>query len=110
MIRGILAQCTVTDLERAEQWYTRLLGCGPDARPMAGLIEWHPGESYGLQLWSDAGRAGRSTVVLAETDLDGAAARATEAGIPHDGPQPGGGGRILQVTDPDGNLVMVTGT
>ena len=41
MIRSVLAQCTVSDLERAEQWYTRLFNGPPDARPMPGLLEWH---------------------------------------------------------------------
>ena len=108
MIRRLLAHCTVTDLERAEHWYTRLLGRGPDVRPMPGLIEWHLGDSYGLQVWSEPDRAGRSSVVLEETDLDEAAAHAAEVGIANDGLQPGGGARILQLADPDGNRVVLT--
>lgn len=109
MIRGILAHCTVTDLDGAEAWYTRLPRREPDERPMAGLIEWHLGDSYGLQVWSDSDRAGHSTVVLEETDFDEAAAHATEVGIFHHGPQPGGGARILQFADPDGNRVVLIG-
>lgn len=109
MIRSVLANCTVTDLERAERWYTILFERELDARPMPGLIEWHLGDS-GLQLWSEPERAGTSSVVLGETDLDAAAVRATAAGIDHDGPQPGGGARILPLTDPDGNQVVLTGT
>ncbi len=109
MIRRLLANCTVTDLDRAEDWYTRLLDRGPDARPMPGLLEWHLDDSSGLQVWSEPDRAGRSSVVLEETDLDQAAAHATETGIDHDGPQPGGGARILQLTDPDGNRVVLVG-
>jgi catechol 2,3-dioxygenase-like lactoylglutathione lyase family enzyme len=109
VIRRLLAHCTVTDLERAENWYTRLLGREPDARPMPGLVEWHLGESYGLQVWSESHRAGQSTVVLEETDLEEAAAHAAAVGISHDGAQPGGGARILQLADPDGNRVVLTG-
>ncbi|RJQ85557.1 VOC family protein [Amycolatopsis panacis] len=109
MIRRILAQSTVTDLGRAEDWYTRLFGRGPDARPMAGLLEWHLGETYGLQVWSEPGRAGASTVVLEETDLDAAAAHLRAAGLGHEAAQPGGGARILPLTDPDGNRVVLTG-
>lgn len=87
MIRRVLAHCTVTNLKRAEDWYTRLFGRGPDSRPMAGLIEWRLGDTFGLQVWSEPDRAGRSSVVLDETDLDGAAARAAEVAIQHDGPQ-----------------------
>lgn len=109
MIDGILANCTVSDLDRAEGWYSGLLERGPDARPMPGLIEWHINDSCGLQLWSDPERAGASGVVFRETDIDGAAERATSLGIRHDGLQPGGGARILQLTDPDGNLVVFYG-
>ncbi|WP_309131533.1 VOC family protein [Brevibacterium sp.] len=109
MINRILANCTVSDLDRAEEWYARLFERGPDARPMAGLIEWHLGADFGVQVWLDADRAGKSTLVLGETDLDAAAARLIEAGIDHAGPQPGGGARILQLADPDGNFVVFFG-
>ncbi len=39
MIRSLLAQSTVTDLDAAEDWYTHLFGRAPDARPMPGLLE-----------------------------------------------------------------------
>lgn len=109
MIHHVLAQCIVTDLDRAEQWYTRLFGRGPDARPMPGLSEWHLGESFGLQVWSEPHRAGHSCAVFGETDLDAMAAHVTRVGIGHDGPQPGGGARILALTDPDGNRIVLTG-
>lgn len=110
MIRRLLAGCTVTDSGRAEEWYTRLFDREPDARPMSGLIEWHLGDAFGVQVWCEPDRAGRSSLVLEETDLDAAAARLTAAGIRHNGPQPGGGARILQLTDPDGNRIVLTGT
>jgi catechol 2,3-dioxygenase-like lactoylglutathione lyase family enzyme len=109
MIRKVLAQSTVTDLRTAEDWYTRLFGTPPDARPMAGLLEWHLGDTFGVQVWSEPGRAGQSTIVLEDTDLDGVAARLTDARIRHEAPQPGGGARILQLLDPDGNRVVLTG-
>lgn len=109
MIRGVLAQSTVTDLDRAEDWYSRLLGRGPDTRPMTGLLEWHLGEGFGLQVWSEPDRAGRSCTVLHDTDLDATAAQLTVAGIENAGPQPGGAGRILQLADPDGNRIVLAG-
>lgn len=109
MIRGILAHCTVTDIAQAEDWYTELLGRGPGRRPMPGLIEWQFGEGFGMQVWSDPERAGRSTVVLEVTDIDGAAARASDLGFGHEGLQPGGDGRVLPLRDPDGNLVVLMG-
>lgn len=109
MITGVLAQSTVSDLRSAEAWYSDLIGRAPDASPMAGLLEWHLGDGFGLQVWSEPDRAGRSTVVLEESDLDAAATRATASGIRHDGPAGGGGRRILRLTDPDGNRVVLAG-
>ena len=76
---------------------------------MDGLLEWQVTSSAGVQLWADPARAGRSTLLLAADDLDADAARLTAGGVVHDGPQPGGGGRLLQLSDPDGNRVVVTG-
>jgi catechol 2,3-dioxygenase-like lactoylglutathione lyase family enzyme len=109
MIRSVLAQCAVSDLDRAEHWYTRLLNSPPDARPMPGLLEWHLGDTFGVQVWLETDRAGRSTVVLGETDLDQAAARLSVAGVDHAGPEAGGGARLLQLADPDGNRIVLTG-
>lgn len=109
MIRGITANCTVADLERAEAWYGLVIGRAPDARPMAGLIEWRFADGAGLQVWSEPERSGRSTVVLDETDLEATAARLTAGGVEHDGPQPVDRGRILQLADPDGNRVVFSG-
>lgn len=81
----------------------------PATRPMPGLIEWHLGDSFGVQVWSEPDRAGRSSVMLDKTDLDAAATRLSTVGIGHDGPQPGGGARILQLADPDGNRVVLPG-
>lgn len=109
MIRRLLASCAVSDSDRAEDWYTRLFDRAPDARPMPGLIEWHLGDTFGVQVWFAPEHAGHSTLVLDETDLDATADRLQAADIHHEGPQPGGGARILPLTDPDGNSVVFTG-
>ena len=106
---SVLAQSTVTDLDRAQQWYVALFGRDPDDRPMDGLLEWHVSDAAGVQVWREPGRSGRSTVVLAADDLDAVAASLTAAGIAHDGPERGGGSRVLRLSDPDGNRVVLTG-
>lgn len=108
-ITRLLAQSTVSDLEAAQEWYTRLFGSGPDANPMPGLLEWHLSETFGLQVYAEPDRAGRSSVVLSETDLDAAAARLAEVGIAHDGVEQVTSSRALQLLDPDGNRVVFTG-
>lgn len=55
-ITRALAQATGTELERAENWYAMLFDRPPDARPMDGLIEWHLGDSFGVQVRVDGNR------------------------------------------------------
>lgn len=107
--RHVFAQATVDDLGAAERWWTTLFDRGPDARPMGGLIEWHLSDGCGVQVWAEADRAGRSTVVLDTGDLDAAAARLTASGVAHDGPVPTSPYRVLVLADPDGNRVVLTG-
>jgi len=87
----------------------RAVRAGPDARPMAGLLEWHTGPDAGVQVWAEPERAGRSGATLATDDLDGVAAALTAAGVDHDGPVRATSSRILQLADPDGNRVVLTG-
>ena len=108
-INRLLAQMTVSDLDRAVDWYGRFFNRAPDARPMDGLVEWHLGDAFGIQVWLDSERAGRSTMVLDESDLDGRAAELDAVGLPYEGPQEVTASRIVQLTDPDGNRVVISG-
>jgi len=105
----VIAQANVSELDRAVAWYSMLFDRTPDARPMDGLVEWRLGESMGVQVWVDPERAGRSSMVLDATDLDALAARLDRAGAEHPGVQSVTASRILQLADPDGNTVVVTG-
>lgn len=107
-ITRVLAQATVDDLEGAEDWYARLFGREPDARPMVGLLEWHLGDTFGVQVWREPQRAGHSAMVLDESDLDALATRLRDAGMAEDGPQQATSSRILPLVDPDGNRVVFT--
>ena len=48
---------------------------------MEGLIEWHPVDGNGLQVFCEPERSGRSTVVFGESDLDEAADRLAAGGL-----------------------------
>ncbi len=61
-IQRILAQSTVSDLATADRWYSALFMRQPDARPMPGLLEWHLDDTFGVQVWSEPDRAGRSSI------------------------------------------------
>jgi len=108
-ITGALASITVSDLDRAEAWYAALFGRAPDARPMGGLLEWHLTAGAGVQVWAEPDRAGRSGVTLATDDLEAVARALTAAGVEHPGPEQATSSRILQLADPDGNRVVLTG-
>jgi hypothetical protein len=108
-ITRVLAQSTVTDLAVAEEWYSKLFARVPDSRPMPGLLEWRLTEASGVQVWSEPERAGRSSMVLDEADLDGLAARLNALGITDDSPHDATSLRILRLVDPDGNRVVFTG-
>ncbi len=102
----VIAQATVSDVAVAEPWWTALLGRGPDARPMDGLLEWRL-DGAGLQVWQEPERAGRSTVVLGVDDLDAELARVSAAGLLVPLGQAGGGGRTAELRDPDGNRAVL---
>jgi catechol 2,3-dioxygenase-like lactoylglutathione lyase family enzyme len=108
-VTGVLANLGVSDLAQAERWYALVLGGPPAARPMEGLLEWNLVAGGGVQVWREPARAGGSGCVLAVDDLDDVAGRLAAAGVAHDGPQPGGGARLLVLADPDGNRVVLTG-
>lgn len=108
-VTGVLAQATVGDLGEAEDWYQRLFGRPADSRPMDGLIEWHLGDGFGVQVWSESDRAGRSTVILQVDDLDGFAGRVKDLGLTDGVPQEATTSRVLPMEDPDGNRVVITG-
>lgn len=109
MFEGMLGNCTVSDLDRAERWFTLLFERGPDRRPMDGLLEWHLGPGFGLQVWLEPERSGHSTVVLEVADLQAVATRLAAAGLDHHGPEQGGGGQLVQLADPDGNRIVLAG-
>ncbi len=108
-ITRLLAQMTVADAGTAEAFYTALFGRGPDARPMSGLLEWHLADSFGVQVWAEPGRAGRSCMVLDESDLSALASALDRAGIEHEQPQNASTVRIVQLQDPDGNRIVFSG-
>lgn len=109
MFTGVMANATVKDSKRAQDWYTKLFARELDAAPMSGLLEWHPAPGAGVQIWAEPDRAGRSSIVIQEASFDALADRLSAAGIDHGGPQSGGGQRILQVGDPDGNRIVLSG-
>jgi len=108
-ISRLLAQMTVSDSAQSIPWYSLLLGRGPDAHPMDGLVEWHLADTFGVQVWVEPERAGTSCMVLDDDDLDARLRLLDVAGIENGGIRAASSSRILPVVDPDGNRIVFTG-
>lgn len=107
-LRRLMSNHRVSDLDRAERWYAALVGRAPDARPMAGLLEWHLSPFVGIQVWREPEAAGASGCTIAVSDIDDVAGRLESVGIAHEGVQQATSVRILRLEDPDGNRVVLT--
>ena len=106
-INKIYAHLSCSDLDRSSIWFEKLFGRPPDARQMAGLVEWHHGTGAGLQLWQDAANAGRGTLTLIVTGLQEEHARLAAAGLVPGEVEPGDKVSLLRLRDTDQNLVVL---
>ena len=96
----------VADMAAAERWYTKLLGRGPDNRPMPTLVQWEFDQgSIGLS--SDEFIARNGAVFLIVADLEAERCRLKEAGIALGEGMKGDYSTLAQVHDADGNLITL---
>jgi catechol 2,3-dioxygenase-like lactoylglutathione lyase family enzyme len=104
MIRNALASVAVKDLDRAADWYERVLGTAGH-RPMAEVVEWQFDGGGALQVYELPERAGSGSFTAVVADVDEVAARLDELGVRH--PSAAHGERVdtLMITDPDGNHI-----
>lgn len=106
-LRKIYAHLDCCDLTVAITWFEALFDRSPDARPMAGLAEWHHGAGAGFQLFENAADAGRGTLTLIVDDLRGEAERLNAAGLRPGEVEPATRAELVQLRDPDGNRVVL---
>ena len=95
------------DLLAAEDWYTKLLGRGPDNRPMDTLVQWELFDQGGLALSTDVEIAGRGVMFLYVEDLATERRRLRGLGIVLGDDIPGDYSTLAQLRDPDGNLITL---
>jgi catechol 2,3-dioxygenase-like lactoylglutathione lyase family enzyme len=104
----VLAVAPVRDIEGAVVWYERLMGRPADARPMAGLADWHVSPTAWVQVFESPEQAGSTLLNLVVDDLDKALSDLAGRGISAGEIQPGSRGvRFASVHDPDGNRVTL---
>ena len=95
------------DLAAAEGWYTKLLGRGPDNRPMDTLVQWELFDQAGLALSTDAAIAGRGVIFLYVDDVAAERRRLKSLGIELGDDIQGDYSTLAQVRDLDGNLLTL---
>ena len=106
-LQKMYASLLTADLQAAEAWYTKLLGQGPDHRPMDTLLHWELFENGGLMLSSSKEIAGRGVMFLYVHDLAAERRRLQGAGISLGDDIEGDYSTLAQVRDPDGNLITL---
>jgi catechol 2,3-dioxygenase-like lactoylglutathione lyase family enzyme len=106
-LQKIYTALLTSDLKSAEEWYTKLLGRGPDNRPMNTLVQWELFDHSGLALSTDAEIAGRGVMFLYVDDLASERLRLQGLGIELGNDIKGDYSTLAQVSDPDGNLLTM---
>ncbi|RZI97470.1 MAG: VOC family protein [Rubrivivax sp.] len=104
-IQNVLASVAVKDLNKAEAWYTRVLGRAPDGKPMPEVVEWKFPRGGWLQVYQEPERAGHGSCTLAVDDLDEQVARLSALPIDLSQRSESPAMRTLMISDPDGNHI-----
>ena len=102
-----LAGVAVNDLGRSIEWYSRLLGRGPDEQPMPEVAEFRFYRGGWMQLFADAGRAGNSSVTLTVDDLRATLESLVAKGIGYSDPVDTDYVATSILNDPDGNRIVL---
>jgi catechol 2,3-dioxygenase-like lactoylglutathione lyase family enzyme len=106
-LQKIYTALLTADLAAAEVWYTKLLGRGPDNRPMDTLVQWELFAQGGLALSSDNEIAGRGVMFLYVDDVAAERRRLHGLGIVLGNDIEGDYSTLAQVRDPDGNMLTL---
>jgi catechol 2,3-dioxygenase-like lactoylglutathione lyase family enzyme len=106
-LQKIYTALLTADLAAAEVWYTKLLGRGPDYRPMDTLVQWELFDQGGLALSTDGEIAGKGVMFLVVEDVAAERHRLQGLGIVLGDNIQGDYSTLAQVRDPDGNLLTL---
>lgn len=106
-LQKIYTTLLTADLAAAERWYTKLLGRGPDYRPMETLLHWELFDQGGLMLSSSDEIAGKGMMFVYVDDLAAERRRLQGMGIALGDDIPGDYSTLAQLRDPGGNLITL---
>ena len=104
----IFAHVSCSDLSVSEAWYGKLFGQPPAGRPMPGSSEWHFNGGSKFQLHKAPELAGHSTLRIGVITLEDERRRLAEAGLKPGLIQDVQNLQLIELHDPDHNLVMLT--
>lgn len=109
-LEHVLAVIAVSDIDRANRWYSSFFGRPATNNPMPVLVEWQVTAHSWVQVTVDEKRAGASMLNFAVDDLEGQIeelkARGIESGAIVDANK---GVRLSTAEDPDGNSITLIG-
>lgn len=105
-LNNALAGIAVTDLDTACPWYERLLG-QEASRPMPEVAEWKFLHGGWLQVFSDTDRAGKSSICLSVSDIEGEINRLIATGIQVDAFKETPKAKVAVLRDPEGNQIIL---
>lgn len=109
-IEHVLAVVPVTDIDRANRWYSSFFDTAATNNPMPVLVEWKVADFGWVQVTVDEKRAGSGLLNFAVDDLERhigeLGARGIEAGEIVEANK---GVRLSTVEDPDGNTITLIG-
>lgn len=106
-LQKIYPALLVADLAAAEDWYTKLLGRGPDNRPMDSLVQWEFFEQAGLMVSTSDEIAAQGATFLYVGDVATERQRLQGVGIVLGDDIEGDYSTLAQVRDPDDNLITL---
>ena len=106
-LQKIYTALLTADLAAAEAWYTKLLGRGPDNRPMNTLVQWKLFGQAGLMVSTSEEIAGKGVAFLYVDDIAAERERLKGLGIVLGNDIAGDYSTLAQVRDPDGNLLTL---
>ena len=106
-LQKVYISLLTSDLAAAEDWYTKLLGRGPDHRPMDTLVQWELFDQGGLMLSTSDEIAGRGAMFYYVGDVATERRRLRDLGIVLGDDIEGDYSTLAQVSDPDGNMLTL---
>ena len=105
-ITNALAGIAVDDITEALDFYERLFGRTPDARPIADVAEWKLPNGSWVQLLANSDKAGASTLTLIVDDLAEELGRLSLQGLTPVAKSMGDFFKTAKFRDGDGNQII----